>query len=127
MTELICKEEAYAIIGAAMEVHKHLGSGFLEKAYQDAMEIELAERGIPFEREKQLQIMYKGKILQHDYYADFVCYGKIIVEIKAVSKLMPEHRSQVLNYLNCCNCNLGLLINFGQKSLVYERVVCFNQ
>ncbi len=127
MADLIYKEEAYAVIGAAMEVHRQLGCGFLEKAYQEALEIELQERGIPYEREKHLDIVYKGHTLTQDYYADFICYGKIIVELKAVSALTSEHRSQVLNYLHCAQMDLGLLVNFGESRLKYERICRFEK
>ncbi len=120
--DLLFKDEAYAIIGAAMAVHRELGCGFLEKVYQEALAIEFKLRGIPFEREKHLTVSYKGHLLAQDYYADFVCYGKIIVELKAISELNSEHTAQVINYLNCAKVPLGLLINFGETSLVYKRL-----
>ncbi len=121
--DLRFKNETYAIIGAAMAVHRELGCGFLEKVYQQALAIEFDLRGIPFEREKHLTINYKGHILNQDYYADFVCYGNIIVELKAVSSLHSEHTAQVINYLNCAKFPVGLLINFGEESLLYKRFV----
>ena len=118
---IIYKEESYQIIGAAMEVHKILGPGFAEAVYKEALAIEFELRGIPFEREKQLKISYKDRILKKTYQSDFICYGKIIVEVKALSQLISDHESQVLNYLKATNFKLGLLINFGEKSLVYKR------
>lgn len=110
---LIYKKESYDICGALFAVHKELGCGFLERVYQDALECEFQERGIPYEREKEIQIMYKGKPLGDPYRADFVCYGKIIVELKAVSEATGVHRAQVLNYLKATNMKLGILANFG--------------
>jgi GxxExxY protein len=121
--ELIYKEESYQIIGACMEVHKELGPGFLEPVYQEALSYELGSRNIPFEKEKALKIDYKGKMLEKTYVADFVCFDKIIVELKAVKELTMEHESQVLNYLKATGYKLGLLVNFGGKSLEYKRLV----
>jgi len=120
---LFYKEESYNIIGACMEVHRELGPGFLEAVYHEALIIEFLERNIPFEHEKELTIQYKSKILNKKYYADFVCYDKIIVEIKALSKLISEHQAQVLNYLKATDLKLGLLVNFGEISLNYKRLV----
>ncbi len=121
--DLLYEQESYEIIGAAMTVHKELGCGFLEKVYQEAFAVELNIRGIPFEREKCFSINYKGVQLQQEYIADFFCYGKIIVELKAVSTLTEQHYSQVINYLNCANVRLGLLINFGEERLRYKRLI----
>ena len=96
---------------------------FLERVYQDALEYEFRERGIPYEREKLIQIMYKGKPLGEPYRADFVCYGKIIVELKAVEELQGIHRSQVVNYLKATGMKLGLLVNFGEEFASIERIV----
>ena len=123
MNNLIYKEEAYKIVGACFEVHKELGSGFLEKVYHEALAIILAENHIPYEHEKELAIHFKGKLLNQKYYADFVCYDKIIIEIKTVSELNDIHRAQVLNYLKATGYKLGLLINFSKTSLQYERLV----
>ena len=123
MIELLYKEEVYNIIGAAMEVHSVLGCGFSEAVYQEALAIEMAERGIPFEQEKFIQIAYKKKVLKKYYQADFVCYDKIILELKALSALTSEHESQLLNYLKATGLKLGILINFGEKSLVYKRFI----
>ena len=122
---LIFHNESYAINGAAMEVYNHLGQGFLESVYQEALEKEFIFRGIPYEREKELTISYKGVVLKQRYKADFVCYDKIIVELKAVSMLDDAHRSQVYNYLHATGFRLGLLLNFGYSDgLERERIVC---
>ena len=121
--DLIYPEEAYKIVGAAMQVHRELGCGFLEPVYQEALEILLKKEGIPYEREKRLPIYFMGEILNKEYFADFVCFGKIIVELKAVSQLTPVHEAQVLNYLKASGYKLGLLLNFGQASLVHQRIV----
>jgi GxxExxY protein len=117
------EDEAYSIIGAAMETHKVLGCGFLEPVYQEALEIEFGLQNIPFAREVILPIHYKGRLLQKTYLADFICYDKIVVELKSLSGLTGEHQAQVLNYLKAGNYKLGLLINFGKKSLEYKRVI----
>ena len=122
--EILYKTESYAITGAAFEVYNELGSGFLESVYHEALEKEFVKRGIPYEREKELTIYYKGEALQQTYRADFVCYDNIIVELKAVSELVDSHRSQVYNYLKVTGYRLGLLFNFGQNEGVeYERIV----
>jgi GxxExxY protein len=121
--DFLYKTESYKIIGAAMEVHSELGCGFLEAVYQEALEKEFIYRKIPYEREKRLGIHYKEDFLSSYYVADFICYDKIIVELKALDELNSEHESQVLNYLKATGFKLGLLINFGEKSLVYKRSV----
>ena len=121
--ELIYKVEAYNIIGAAMNVHKELGCGFLEAVYAEALVIELAELGIPYIREALLQIDYKGHTLRKSYVADFICYDKIIIELKALSSLDNAFEAQVLNYLKATGYKLGILINFGEQSLKYKRIV----
>lgn len=115
--------QTYAIIGAAMEVHNQLGCGFLEAVYQEAMEVELNARGIPVEREVNLPISYKGTRLSCSYRADFICFNEIVVEIKALSRLTTVETSQVLNYLKATNFLRGLLLNFGEPKLQYERLV----
>ena len=117
------KEESYKIIGAAFAVHRELGCGFLERVYQDALEYEFKERDIPYEREKKIQIMYKGKPLGEPYRADFVCYGKIIVELKAVKSLEDTHYAQILNYLKATKMKLGILVNFHDTFIVPTRIV----
>lgn len=123
MERLFYREESYAIRGALYNVQKELGCGFLERVYQDALEYEFKERGIPYEREKQIYIMYKGKPLGEPYRADFVCYGKIIIELKAVKEIENVHRAQVINYLRATNIQLGFLVNFGEESVHIERIV----
>lgn len=121
--DLILKDESYQIIGACMEVHNTLGGGFLEGVYQEALAYEFENRGIPFEREQEISISYKDKLLNKKYIADFVCFGQIIVELKALSDLTNDHLSQVINYLKATNLRVGLLINFGKSSLQYKRIV----
>lgn len=120
---MVYKKESYDICGAMFSVHKELGCGFLERVYQDALEIEFQERGIPYEREKEIQIMYKGKPLGDPYRADFVCYCKIIVELKDVNETTGVHRAQILNYLKATKMKLGILANFGERFLTPERIV----
>ena len=110
--QLIYPEECYAIRGAIHEVYREMGSGFKEEVYQQCLERELAARGIPFEAKKELRIFYKGEPIEKTYVPDFYCYGKIIVEIKAVESLAKEHRAQLLNYLRLTGSKLGLLVNF---------------
>jgi len=121
--ELIYKEESFEIIGAAMAVHRELGSGFLEAVYQEALAIEFDKRNIPFRKEQKLEINYKGIILSKHYEADFICFDKIIVEIKARSELTGIDESQVINYLKATGYELGILINFGLPSLVHKRLI----
>ena len=117
-------KESYAITGAAMHVYNTLGPGFLEAVYQEALAIEFKKRGIPYEQEKELKVFYDGQELKQTYRADFVCYGNIIVELKAVSELDNSHRSQVYNYLKATGYKLGIIFNFGSREeLQYERVV----
>ena len=120
---IIYKEESYDLIGACMEVHKTLGCGFLEPVYQEALSIEFSKRGVPFIREAGLEISYKGQKLNKQYTADFICYDKIIIEVKALSQLNTEHIAQTLNYLKITGFSLGLLINFGTKTLQHKRLV----
>ena len=115
--------ETYAIIGAAMEVHRELGHGFLEAVYQDALAAELEHRGIQFERELEIPIMYKGARLPSSYRSDFVCFGTIIVELKALGGLTGAEESQVINYLKATGMKRGILLNFGTRSLEYKRFV----
>ena len=125
--EFIYKEETYKIRGCAMSVHSELGSGFLEKVYQEALALEFKDNNIPFKREAELIISYKGRKLQQHYFADFICYDDIIIEIKAVGELNDNHRSQVFNYLKATGLSMGLLINFGERSVRVERIVNFKK
>ena len=110
--ELVLEDETYAIRGAIYEVYKNLGSGFLEAVYQEALEMELASRGIPFKAQAEIEIKYKGKSLKQSYRADVICYDKIILELKAVKTLSPEHEAQLQNYLRATGMKVGLLVNF---------------
>ena len=120
---LLYKNESYAIIGACMEVHSTLGSGFLESVYQEALALEFDVRGIPYVKEEKLEIYYKDKTLSQYFIADFICYDKIIVELKAVKILDKIHTAQVINYLNATDLELGLLVNFSESSLKYVRLI----
>ena len=118
---LMFEQETCQIIGAAMKVHNELGPGFSEKVYQEALAIEFTERDIPFQREIELHATYKGIVLEGTFIPDFICYDKIVVELKAVKELDDVHRSQAINYAKIAGFNLSLLINFGEASLVKER------
>ena len=119
---LIYPKESYTITGCLMTVHRELGCGFLEAVYQEALARELQEAGIPFKREESLKIYYKGYPLTKEYIADFVCFNKIIVELKAVAKLTDVHKCQVRNYLKATGFELGILANFGDVSLETARI-----
>ncbi len=121
--DLIYKEENYKIVGICMEIHRILGGGLSEIIYKDALEYEFRQRGIPFQREKEYPVQYKDIILPHKFYADFVVYDNIILEVKAVSVLIEQHVSQTLNYVKLTKGRLGILINFGTESLQHKRLV----
>ena len=123
MDDFLYKDESYKIVGAMMAVHRELGCGFLEAVYQEALEIEFKLRGIPFEREKELCIYYKNNKLTKTYQPDFICYDKIIVELKAVEQMNSVYYAQTLNYMKITGFKLGLLANFGRKSLQVERLL----
>jgi GxxExxY protein len=124
MAELIFKEECYAIIGACMEVYNEMGHGFLESVYQECLEIEMEARAIPFVGQSVLDLKYKGRPLKQGYSPDFMCFGSIVVEIKAVSAISDAHRAQVMNYLKASGVKVGLLVNFGAPGgLQFERIV----
>jgi GxxExxY protein len=115
--------ETYAIIGAAMAVHKELGNGFLEPVYQEALAIEMKKLDIPYQREASLPVFYQGKQLNVSYRADFICFGTIILELKALSNMSGTEESQVINYLKATGLKKALLLNFGKPSLDYKRFV----
>jgi GxxExxY protein len=123
MTELIFKEEAYQIIGMCMEIHKTLGMGLKEINYKDAMEIDFMEEEIQFDREKKFTVTYKNRILRNPYIPDFVVFDSIILEIKATPCIIDAHLSQALSYLAVSGMQLALVINFGERSLTWKRVV----
>ena len=123
MSELIYKEESYLIIGKCMAVHNELGHGFSEIVYKDALQFEFEEEFILFEREKPYPVFYKGNLLDRNYFADFVVYDKIILEVKCVKALSEEHVSQCINYLKVSKSKLALLVNFARGKLEYQRIV----
>jgi GxxExxY protein len=124
MDELLFKDEVFEIIGAAIEVHKELGNGFLEPVYQESLQIELALRNIPFVAQERLHLFYKGVELKKEYIPDFVCFGKIIVEIKALHALTNIEIAQLINYQKATKLRVGLLINFGSRGrLEWKRFV----
>lgn len=114
-------EQTYAIIGAAMAVHRELGCGFLEAVYQEALAIELKLRGIPFHRERKVPVFFKGFKLNTFYRPDFLCYEEVVVELKALTRMSGTEEAQVINALKATELNKGLLINFGRRSLEYQR------
>jgi len=120
---MIYKAESYKIIGACMEVHSELGHGFNEVVYQEALAREFKRQNIPFEAEKKLEISYKGELLDKYYRADFICYDKIIIELKALPEITSREIGQVLNYLKVTGFHLGLLVNFGEESFNSKRLV----
>lgn len=122
MTEILYKDLSYKIVGAAMEVHRVLGPGFLEAVYEAALALELEAQGILFERQRHLPVLYKGQVIG-DYIADIVVEDKIILELKAVSALTEAHRAQALHYLAATGLRLALLLNFGETSLHFDRIV----
>ena len=123
LNALIYKEETYRIIGRCIEVHNNLGAGFLEIVYKDALEFEFQKAGIEYEREKRYEVNYKGIILPHKFYADFVVMDKIILEVKAVSGISDEFVAQAINYLKVSQNKLALIVNFGELRLNYKRIV----
>jgi GxxExxY protein len=117
------EEETFKIIGICMEVHRNLGPGLLEVVYKDALEIEFKANNILFEREKEFSIEYKGVVLPHKFYADFIVNEDIVFEVKAVKEFSGEHTAQVLNYMKLSDSEIGLLVNFQNKSLQHKRLV----
>ena len=123
MEDFLHKDKTYQIIGILFEVHKNLGKGFSEIVYKDAIEYEFSQQNIPFEREKEFSVKYKEATLKHKFYADFVVYNTIILEIKTVDCFNNSHYNQCLNYLKISNNELALLVNFNSVSLEYKRIV----
>lgn len=121
MDEIVYREECYKIQGAVFSVYREMGCGFLEAVYQECLEKEFGAQEIPFVAMPELQLAYKGCLLKQTYRPDFLCYGRIIVELKAVKALAPEHEAQVLNYLKASNNKVGLLVNFGSYPKVMIR------
>ena len=121
--KLIYKEEVYNIIGACIEVYNVMWSGFLEAVYQEALEREFSAQEIPFKSQPVVDVLYKGQLLNKTYQPDYVCYDEVIVEIKAISALSGIEEAQLINYLKATGLKVGLLINFGSKSLEYKRLV----
>ena len=123
MTEILYKEESYQIMGILFDVHRNLGGGFSEIVYKDAIEFEFKNLNVPFEREKEYAVQYKNIVLDHKFYADFVIFDKIILEIKSSDILHPKHVSQCLNYLKISNNKLAIVANFNSISLEYKRII----
>lgn len=121
--DLILKAESYKIVGICMEVHNNLGAGFLEIVYRDALEFEFRRAGILYEREKEYVVNYKGSILPHKFYADFVVFDQIILEVKGKSGIAEQDVAQALNYLKVSGNRLALVVNFGKIKLSYKRIV----
>ncbi|MBF4472361.1 GxxExxY protein [Flavobacterium sp. HJJ] len=117
------QKENYIIIGICMEVHRILGPGLLEIIYKDALEIEFKNNNIPYEREKEFSIEYKGQILPHKFYADFILYDEIILEVKSVKEINNEHIAQTLNYIRLADSKIGIITNFQNKSLMHKRLI----
>ena len=125
-TEILYKEESYKIIGACMKVHRELGSGFLEAVYDEALKKEFMKSEIPFKSQVKLKVFYEGEQLKKYYIADFICYDKIILEIKSINQVPVVFYAQIKNYLTATKMELGMLINFGQSSLTYKRIINSN-
>lgn len=121
--EIVQKEEYYKVVGICMEVHRHLGGGLLEIVYKDALEYEFRKNNIPFEREKEYFIEYKDIVLPHKFYADFVVYDDIILEVKSVREIIDIHTAQTLNYVRLINGKLGIIANFNSRSLEHKRII----
>ena len=117
------KNENYEIVGICMEVHRILGPGLLEIVYKDALEIEFKIHNIPYEREKEYNVAYKGIILPHKFYADFVVYSDIILEVKSIKEISNDHLAQTLNYMKLADTPVGIIVNFQNKSLVHKRLI----
>ncbi|OIO14076.1 MAG: NADH:ubiquinone oxidoreductase [Ignavibacteria bacterium CG1_02_37_35] len=123
MSDLVYKDESYQIIGICMDVHNILGGGFLEIVYKDAIEFEMRQKSIIYEREKEYDIIYKNILLPHKFFSDFTVFDKIILEVKAVDGIADEFIKRTINYLAVSKCKLGLIVNFGRDKLSYKRIV----
>ncbi len=123
MPDILYKDESYKLVGILFEVHNNLGKGFSEIVYKDALEYEFKNSFVPFEREKEYSVAYKDSILKHKFYADFVVFDKIILEIKSCKSLNDEHLAQCINYLKVSNNKLAVLVNFNHSSLEYKRII----
>jgi len=123
MTQIYRDPKTFEIIGAAMEVHRELGSGFLEAVYQEALSIEFGLKKIPFKKEIELPIRYKEAVLSTSYRADFICYDDVIVELKAITQMTGKEETQIINYLKATRLKIGLLLNFGSSKLEYKRFI----
>lgn len=123
MVDILYKEESYKIVGACMKVHRSLGAGFLEAVYHEALEREFHSQGIPFKSKVKLPVYYEGELLDKFYVADLICYDAIVVELKSVSFIFEAQEKQLVNYLMATGKALGILVNFGAKSLQYKRIV----
>lgn len=123
MSQILYKNESYFVVGLCMDIHNELGKGFSEAVYGDALEIELKTNGVPYRKEAKFDIIYKGELLKHHYFADFIIDDKIILELKAVEKISSSHVKQTMNYLAASKMKLGLIVNFGEDSLTYKRVL----
>ena len=123
MSSILYKNKSYKIIGACMEVHNQLGPGFLEIVYKDALEVEFTKIGIPYSREKEYAVRYKDTILPHKFYADFVVFDSIILEVKAALTIHENYQAQALNYLAVSHEKLAIIVNFGEAKLNFQRLV----
>ena len=123
LDNLLMREEVFTIVGAAMEVHSVLGCGFLESVYQEALALELRNRDVLFLKQERIEVFYKGRTLEKYFVVDFLCFGEIVVEIKALASISSEHEAQLLNYLKVSNHKVGILINFGTEKLEFKRMV----
>jgi len=123
MADLVYKEEAFKIVGICMNIHKTLGMRLKEINYKDAMEIDFTEAGIPFKREQKFIVKYKDQVLRNPYYADFVVFDSIVIEVKSATCLVDAHMAQALSYLAVSGMRLALVINFGERSLTWKRVI----
>ncbi len=123
MGDLLYKEQTYELIGVLFDVHNELGGGFLEVVYGDAVEYELKNRNIPYEREKKYQVHYKDTVLPHHFFADFVVFGKIILELKSATHLHDVHMAQCLNYLKISKLKLAIIANFESDKLIHHRII----